>query len=93
MDVRATLRVSPEKPGDAPSAERLERAAADLRHTGFEVLRVGRRAVVVSAELDLFAQVLGVDPQAAPVQSIQPSASRFGALLDLAEFVSEPKLF
>lgn len=93
MDVRATLRVSPESPGERPSPDRLEKAAADLRETGFQVLRIGRRGVVVSADPERFSEVLGVKPAAASVQAIQPSASRLGTLVDLAEFVSEPKLF
>jgi hypothetical protein len=93
MGLRATLRVSPEKHGERPTKDRLERTAAELRGSGFDVLRVGRIGVVVSADDERFTKVLGVKPGAAPVQAVKPGASELGDLVDQVEFVSEPTLF
>jgi hypothetical protein len=93
MGLRATLRVSPEKQGERPTKDRLERTAAELRGSGFDVLRVGRIGVVVSAEDEKFTKVLGVKPGASPVQAVTPSASELGDLVDQVEFVSEPTLY
>lgn len=93
MDVRATLRASPEREGARPTRDRLEHIAAELRDTGFEVLRVGRRGVVVSGDEERFTRVLGVDPGTSPVQTVRSSSSKLGDLVDLVEFVPEPDAF
>ena len=93
MGLRATLRVSPEKQGQRPTRDRMERIAAELRGSGFEVLRVGRIGVVVSGEDERFTKVLGVRPGASSVQEVRPATSELGDLVDLVEFVPDPKLF
>lgn len=93
MDVRATLRASPGKQGARPTKDRLEHIAAELRDTGFEVLRVGRRGVVVSGDEERFTRILGVNPGTKAVQTVRSSSSKLGDLVDLVEFVPEPDVF
>jgi hypothetical protein len=93
MGVRATVRASPEKQGESPTRDRMERIAAELRGSGFEVLRVGRTGVVVSGDDERYARVLGVKPGTSPVQEVSPATSELGDLVDLVEFVPDPQLF
>lgn len=93
MGLRATVRVSPEKQGERPTRDRMEQTAAQLRGSGFEILRVGRNGVIVSGDDEQFTRILGVRPGASPVQEVKSGSSELADLVDLVEFVPDPKLF
>jgi hypothetical protein len=59
----ATVRVrsATDTAGERPDPARMERAAAPLQQSGFEVLRIGRFGVNIKGDDQAFQRELGVD--------------------------------
>ena len=96
MDVTATVKVrSADGSDEKPARDRIERAAALLEQSGFEIQRLGRFGVSIVGKHKDFARVLGVEceagkPLAAAVKANEPELNE---LLENVEVVPKPKLY
>jgi hypothetical protein len=96
MDVTATVKVKPaDGSADKPGRERVERAAALMKRSGFAIQRLGRFGVsIVGTDAD-FSRVLGVDatPGKALAAAVKTDKPELDDLLGHVEIVPKPELY
>ena len=93
----ATVRVRADGGGAEarPDQAKMERAAALLKESGFEVLRIGRFGVNIKGDDQAFKRALGVDVSNAKslVEAPRPSHQELSQLIDLVEITGKPLNF
>ena len=93
----ATVRVrsATDTAGERPDPAKMERAAALLQESGFEVLRIGRFGVNIKGDDQAFQRELGVDvsKSGSLVEAPRPPHHELSQLIDLVEFAKPPLNF
>jgi hypothetical protein len=93
----ATVRVrsATDTAGERPDPAKMERAAALLQESGFEVLRIGRFGVNIKGDDQAFQRELGVDvsKSGSLVEAPRPSHHELSQLIDLVEIAKPPLNF
>lgn len=93
----ATVRVKPEAgtPFARPQREKLEEAAKLLIESGFDVRRIGRFGISLSADEAVFVREFGVTPQPGqPLTGpIKPRRGPLAKLVDQIEISGTPDYF
>jgi len=86
------IRADDDTMGGRPDQAKMERAAALLKQSGFEVLRIGRFGVNIQGDEQAFQRELGVDVSNAKslVEAPKPSRQELSKLIDLVEITGKP---